>query len=160
MRVETLQTLDLPENKTFIEEFTLSYGETGLLIYCRSKVINAWAKRFSQGVTRTVDVEPERCAFNTEGKKFYYNLPLTSLDPLQSYLTQRDHDNNILVNVCFLALEGLDEGAAISVRLPVSQVDATDYYHACLQFFQQLYSDYIRPFSITALMREVDDATA
>ena len=160
MRVETLQTLQLPENKTFIDEFTLSYGESGLVVYCRSKVIATWVKSYTVGKPAQA-IDPTNCAFDVADKKFYFIQGASNLDPHQRVLINRDpNDGAILVNACFLAMEGLEDGVELSVRLPVSQVDASDYYHACLQFFQQLYADYIRPFSISAIMKEVDDASA
>ena len=166
MRVEMKQTMQIPEDKIFVDEFTVDYGEEGLVVSCKSKVFAAWIRHLAGGDIKPITYNLESLgyrandiAFDIDGKKFYnlseLQIPLDFLSPVQQRLLNKGAEG-IGANLTFLTLPGLEDGVSLTARLPVSVADAHDYYYGCLQAFQSLYLDYVRPFTITALLQEVD----
>jgi len=64
-------------------------------------------------------------------------------------------EEKIGANLSFLLLDGLEDGIDVTGTLPVSVHDSMDFYYAAQQGLQTLYLEWIRPYTITSILKEV-----
>jgi hypothetical protein len=156
----------MPDNAVFVEDFRVFYSDDGLHVKFKSKYFDTFMKRLSKKETPTKmkNVEGLGLLFDIKEGTEIYPVHDTFLDnePSLSCLALGQTSlvtpqATIGANLSFLSIAGLDKGVDVPILYPVSVSDALDYYYAALQGFQQLYSEWIRPFTLGAVMTEVKE---
>ena len=163
MQLATNSSFATPDSLVFVENFELSLEDEGHVVRCKSKQFAAFAKRITSDEKPISAIEEStqreyQLPLNFVGKAFWglssqeAGTNLSCMNPYTPYLINRELE--VVANLSFLMLEGLEEGIEISISYPLSTGDALDYYHCCLQAFQQIYVEWLRPFRASSSLLE------
>jgi hypothetical protein len=169
MELRTTQRQILPTDSVFVEDFRVFYSDDGLRVAIKSKPF----AKFVQGISKwkepkplsSLSLGPLPMPFDVDpdhkiwiAKSNLIEEPNSTLSCL--YLNEEQliiREARVGANLAFLLFDGVEKGIEFGIKTPVPVSYALDYYHACIQGFQAIYMEWIRPFSLSAKLEEVQE---